>query len=402
MSRRRPARTKHRHLERTAEVAEQVQKETAPIGRWPCPGVCNAVRRKRLAEAHGHALDHLAAATGKSKKEIVGLARAGKLGKQELEHDAAQRRGQSRTAAAALEAFTQVRVPEARPGRPVWCLRCRAEVMTALERLPRLIAWTAAIGAPEPAVRNLDPFAPGVLPRRRAFRRSPVTEPVAVVDVAPGAPGLAVEVLACGHRHTRPLGPAPASRVCRTCVAAAMVPTPGRLAPPPKRAQGSPSTLGVAPVSPAGSPAWVELDAAVQWACDSARQARLLLGHTDRAYDRWRSGSSVFRFREAVAALRYLHDYRKQLLASDLGKPLGVEALALATRLLRVSGRTLLVHHLDAPCPKCGRMGLRRDDGADTVRCEFCYDRWPEASYRRLTLVLASDPEVTGERRTGG
>lgn len=373
MSRRRPARTKHRHLERTTEVAEQVQQETAPTGRWPCPGVCNRVRRKRLTEAHGHALDHLAA----------------------------QGRDRSRAAAAALEAFTRVRVPGARPGRPVWCLRCTAEITTALERLPRLIAWTADIGAPGPAVRNLDPFDPGV-PRRRTFRQSPVTEPVAVVDVAPGAPGLAVEVLACGHRHTRPLGPPPASRVCRTCVATAMVPTPGRLAPPPKRAQGSPSTSGVAPVSPAGSPAWVELDAAVQWACDTARQARLLLGHTDRAYDRWRSGSSAFRFREAVAALRYLQDYQDELLVSDLGKPLGVEALALAIRLLRVSGRKLLVHELDAPCPKCGRLGLRRDDGADTVRCEFCYDRWPEDSYRRLTLVLASDPEVTGERRTGG
>ena len=59
------------------------------------------------------------------------------------------------------------------------------------------------------------------------------------------------------------------------------------------------------------------------------------------------------------------------------------------------AGADRLVHRLVAPCPACEMRGLvelslTRDDGADHVSCRICGSSWPEAEYRRLTLVLAS------------
>ena len=56
-----------------------------------------------------------------------------------------------------------------------------------------------------------------------------------------------------------------------------------------------------------------------------------------------------------------------------------------------VAGRGELTHKLAAPCPRCDRLTLVRDNGTSDVHCQACKDRWPEADYQRLCLVLASD-----------
>ncbi|MGH8571858.1 MAG: hypothetical protein ACREX8_04685 [Gammaproteobacteria bacterium] len=58
-------------------------------------------------------------------------------------------------------------------------------------------------------------------------------------------------------------------------------------------------------------------------------------------------------------------------------------------------GHTKLVHQLPAPCPHCDTMSLVRDDGDDHVHCQRCHLRWPEADYRRLTLILTSGHQAT-------
>lgn len=58
-------------------------------------------------------------------------------------------------------------------------------------------------------------------------------------------------------------------------------------------------------------------------------------------------------------------------------------------------GQTKLVHQLPAPCPNCDHLALVRDDGDDYVHCQHCRLQWPEADYRRLTLVLSAEHKAT-------
>lgn len=268
-----------------------------------------------------------------------------------------------------------MQVPPGRPGAPVWCGRCAAEVSDAVHNLPRLVAWVIDIGGSPVPSRLVDGV--GV----------PVTDPVAVLATVPGAPGEAAEVLACGHRRTIPFGPvadASPTRVCRTCTVGVILPEPGRLSPPAARAQGS-SSAGRPPVSPLGSPAWAEADAAFEWAIEAADTARLVLGHA-RAARASASGSSAFRFRELAAACHYLDQWLEQLLAEHGSVPFGLDVLALAGRLRRVTGMDLLVHRLDAECPvqTCQRRALERPDGGDRIRCRACRNTWDEDHYELL------------------
>lgn len=54
-------------------------------------------------------------------------------------------------------------------------------------------------------------------------------------------------------------------------------------------------------------------------------------------------------------------------------------------------GLTRLTHRLPAPCPRCDRMTLVRDNGGEDVRCQQCRISWPYEDYQRLTLILAAD-----------
>jgi hypothetical protein len=72
-----------------------------------------------------------------------------------------------------------------------------------------------------------------------------------------------------------------------------------------------------------------------------------------------------------------------------------------ALRLLRlhelikiVAGRGELQHRLSAPCPRCDRLALVRDNGTSDVYCKACGDRWPEEDYLALALVLTSNEKL--------
>lgn len=72
-----------------------------------------------------------------------------------------------------------------------------------------------------------------------------------------------------------------------------------------------------------------------------------------------------------------------------------------ALRLLRlhelikiVAGRGELTHRLSAPCPRCDRLALVRENGTSEVECRACGDRWGEDEYAALTLVLVSGEKL--------
>jgi predicted RNA-binding Zn-ribbon protein involved in translation (DUF1610 family) len=59
-----------------------------------------------------------------------------------------------------------------------------------------------------------------------------------------------------------------------------------------------------------------------------------------------------------------------------------------------------LVHKLPAPCPDCGTLTLRRDNGASFVYCDDRHDgcgrHWSEADYARLILILVTEAKELG------
>lgn len=59
-----------------------------------------------------------------------------------------------------------------------------------------------------------------------------------------------------------------------------------------------------------------------------------------------------------------------------------------------VAGRTRLVHHLPAPCPRCWRTALERPDGHDIITCTSCARTytWPE--YDKLCNALSVSREA--------
>ena len=144
--------------------------------------------------------------------------------------------------------------------------------------------------------------------------------------------------------------------------------------------------------SPSGSPAWDTADEAITWANDTAHSLALHLGHT------WRPRLRVDDTPYAAApvgvlthATRYLTTWCTSLLQLPHADQWGHQALSLATRLRRASGRDELVHRLLLPCPRCERKGLERKDGSSTVACRRCGSSWPESDYERLTVILADE-----------
>lgn len=59
-----------------------------------------------------------------------------------------------------------------------------------------------------------------------------------------------------------------------------------------------------------------------------------------------------------------------------------------------------LVHKLPAPCPQCGTLTLRRDNGAAFVYCDTrhggCGLHWTEGDYQRLVLILVTEAKELG------
>lgn len=338
-----------RHLERGQVVADQVAEVIDSRG--DCPGPCNAAYRRL-----------------RQRWESEVTAEYDKLRKVHVDATPVyvMEMAQARVRSVWEEAGRAARPP--RPGVPVWCHRCTAEIRRALDRLPGLLGATLTLGD-SPAARP---------------DGSLVTDPVVVVSSSEPTPeGLVVDVLACGHRRTRPdlVGPLPLV-VCSTCVATAMVPEPGRLAPPERAGRRGARQ----PVSPAGSPAWVEADAAIQWVCSTADQVRYRL---DAARDErfpWRTGSTSDRVAAATRAARSLVARLEVVLAlpDPLPESIGRAARGVSTRLEQVSGVAVKEHALEDECPACDRRGLVQEDGASLVHCKACLQWWDQDHFEQL------------------
>lgn len=382
MSRRRPARS-NKHLERDvvlAEVLEQAQRERSSKG--PCPGQCNRAYRRRVEQHADALLVQLGKGTRWARERVAVELCVNGQPPPRAKVDAFMVGMRDAVLEDALNAARrEVRVPDPRVGRPVWCLRCTAEIKDALHNLPLLVAWVVDVGCP------------GVPTRWDGLRPVPVTDLVEVLSLNPDGWWHQVEGLACGHTHRVPFGPVvdpEPGRQCLTCIASTSGGEPGRLSPPPKSARSS--STGRPPVSPAGSPAWVEADAGIEWACWAAEDARHMLGLAP-PHDRWSAATSAFRFRELVRAVQLLEQYVEPILESRRSVAFGGEVLSLATRLRRVSGMDQVTHHLPASCPACDRRSLERPDGGDRIRCSRCYRTWDETEYSWLVRTQEFEQE---------
>jgi ribosomal protein L37AE/L43A len=150
--------------------------------------------------------------------------------------------------------------------------------------------------------------------------------------------------------------------------------------------------------SPSGSPAWDAADELIEWAAGVEAALRAHLGHSEVVRARVAASSAV-RVSYLNRSVAYLREWISALLAAPFAESVGREVVQLQRRAERAAGLDRLVHHLPVPCPSCDTRALTREDGAEQVECRACGDVWPEDTYRRLTLVLASDyRDVAGAR----
>lgn len=382
-----------KHLERDAAVAEQVA--AVVDSRGPCPGTCNRAYRRRVREWDAdvragteRVLEETRAALVEQLVDDDLVAAA--LGRV----DADDVLESARARAAASWEVRGRSLLDPREGRPVWCHRCTSGIRAALDGLPRMVLLTLEASV-VPAHRP---------PAGEGFGSDGalVAEPVLVVDVGPGGgPGLVTEVLACGHRHTRGQGPhAPGlRRVCLTCVAAAIVPEHGRLALGSGGGRSARHGGRRRSASPAGSPAWLEVDAAMRWVCEVADEVAFVLdgpklGPGGRHVRRWprEHGTVKARVESASGAARYLARRLEDVLAMPDPIPhrVGQGALSTFDRLESVAGMKLLVHSIKDPCPRCARRGLYRMDGGSMVQCKACHAWWDESYFAHWARTTAA------------
>ena len=149
--------------------------------------------------------------------------------------------------------------------------------------------------------------------------------------------------------------------------------------------------------SPSGSPAWDAVDEAITWANDTAHSLALRLGHAWRP--RTRRDGDPARNRLLAPATNYLYAWCPQLLSQPKAEKWGKEALSLASRLRRASGRDELVMRLTMACPTCNLRALERADGSNTVACRSCQAILSLDDYE--TLVETFKVGQATKRRTG-
>lgn len=77
-----------------------------------------------------------------------------------------------------------------------------------------------------------------------------------------------------------------------------------------------------------------------------------------------------------------------------------LELLDLHERTRMLGGRTQRAERMQAPCPKCHRLALERQEGASHVDCRRCGFRTTLGAYERSASVLAASYERWGKRRS--
>lgn len=121
---------------------------------------------------------------------------------------------------------------------------------------------------------------------------------------------------------------------------------------------------------------------------------------------RWvRMGDRTVAVRESAQwsrALAYVRAGWAALLVAEAGRLLAEQLMAMTISASRALGTDRLVHRLEAPCPSCNALSLRRFDGADRVECEMCGRTETEETYAWLAkaAVDAYDQGDTGRVRS--
>lgn len=253
-------------------------------------------------------------------------------------------------------------------GDPVWCEDDGAEVGRTIRRLPELAAAAWAIGHDDP-----------VPVTRMVVERTVEARPAAY---GPARPAVFVERLGCGHIARVPWSPReqPVVRSCSVCALHATT-SSGRLAPSaPTAIKSRSSVIG----SPSGSPSWDQVDEVVEWLTGTEAWLRALLGESAGRSARGLPKARD-RARVATASMRYLHGHHQLLLAHDVGGRVGRQAIALAARVEKASGRDNTIR-LRTPCPMCDLRTIVREDGDDIIRCRNarCGASWRRTEFNYL------------------
>ena len=250
------------------------------------------------------------------------------------------------------------------------------------------------IMSPRPAADDNDEPCPG--PCNAAFRRAELEGPDHDVPYAPGKPTWCVDQHAFNHRGE--MLPTLAHHGCTTLILDRLTDlpdiaanlTPGRLNTPRdtdidhgNTRHGGARSLAHAP-SP--SPGWDTADEVIRW----------VLRLEDWLRHRLRDPDDAHPYRTLTEAVVYLHRHGDTLLATAQAGQIGRDILDTHRRLERLVGHDRLTHRLQEPCPRCGRKGLRRKDGAELVKCVGCRAVWDWDHFQLLARTYAQNERVRG------
>lgn len=101
--------------------------------------------------------------------------------------------------------------------------------------------------------------------------------------------------------------------------------------------------------------------------------------------DRWGVPHPVPADERWARSVAFLAGGWLQLLDTEAGRSVAAHLVALGAAANRALGRDRLVHRLEAPCPSCNSLTLRRHDGDDRVVCEMCGRTETEETYAWLS-----------------
>jgi hypothetical protein len=101
------------------------------------------------------------------------------------------------------------------------------------------------------------------------------------------------------------------------------------------------------------------------------------------------------------SAVMVLTDRAGELRGTTLEADYARDITGIARRLVLLAGLDPLVHHLPAPCGRCGRLGLVRHNGKEQIVCTSCGAVWGAAEYAQLVRQLAAQYRFAGQAGRG-
>lgn len=132
--------------------------------------------------------------------------------------------------------------------------------------------------------------------------------------------------------------------------------------------------------APSPSPGWDTADELIRWLLTVEDWLRQVVGDAPNdAPQRHLSDTATYLKSHHVAMLA----------AADDAERVGKDILSMHRRLEGLVGQDRLTHRLTEPCPRCGRKGLRRNDGDELVKCRSCHAVWDWDHFELLSRAYA-------------